>query len=349
MPNAKVRILVTGAGGFIGHHMVRFLKKKGYWIRGVDIKYPEHSPTNEADEFLILDLREFHNCLIATAGIDQVYNFAANMGGMYFITSHDAEIMRDSALININMAESCRVNGVKRIFYSSSACIYPEYKQLDADVLPLRESDAYPAQPDTEYGWEKLFSEHLYKSYESDHGLEVRIARYHNIYGPEGTYKGGRQKAPADVCRQVALASSADKIQLIGDGEQTRSFCYVDDCVEGTYLLMNSDYNKPLNIGSDYSVSINELTDIVCRVVNKKLEKEYHPGPQGVRGRNADLYLCRKILNWEPRVSLEEGLKKTYNWILEVEGLTKNHQAKNNLDEEKNIGRNRQSTIKAYA
>src|SRR3989344_13138 len=238
------KVLVTGAGGFIGHHMVRYLKEKGYWVRGVDIKYPEYSSPTEADEFLILDLKEFHNCLIATTGIEQVYSFAANMGGMYFITSHDAEIMRDSSLVNIHLAESCKTNKVKRIFYSSSACIYPEYRQLDPEVFPLRESDAYPAQPDTEYGWEKLFSEHLYKSYESDHGLEVRIARYHNIYGPEGTFQGGKQKAPADVCRQVALAKDGDKIQLIGDGQQTRSFCFIDDCVEGTYLLMNSDYSK---------------------------------------------------------------------------------------------------------
>jgi len=325
----KEKILVTGAGGFIGHHMVRFLKKKGYWVRGVDIKYPQYSPVDEADEFLLLDLRELQNCLIATVGIDKVYNFGANMGGMAFVTNVKAEVMRDSALININMAEACRINKVKRIFFSSSACVYPEYKQLETEVIPLKESDAYPAEPDTAYGWEKLFSEQLYTNFQSDYGLQVRIARFHNIYGPEGTYQGGRQKAPADICRQVALAGSKDKIQLVNDGKQTRSFCYVEDCVEGTYLLMNSNYSKPLNIGSDRLVTINEMVDMVCKIANKKLGKEYHPGPQGVRGRNADLTLCKKVLKWEPRMSLEKGLEKTYKWI--DNELTKNHVAKGKL------------------
>lgn len=311
----RSKILITGAGGFIGHHMVRFLKKKGYWVRGVDIKYPEFSSPDEADEFLLLDLRQPQNCLITTANIDEVYTFAANMGGMAFVTNVKADVMRDNALININMAESCKVNGVKRIFFSSSACVYPEYKQLDVQISPLKETDAYPAQPDTAYGWEKLFSEILYKSYELDYGLEVRIARFHNIFGPEGTYTGGKQKAPADICRQVALAKNHDKIKLVGDGEQTRSFCFIDDCLEGIYLLMNSNYNQPLNIGSDRLVSINQMTDIICRITDKKLGIEYNPGPQGVRGRNADLTLCKKILKWTPKISLEEGLKRTYHWI----------------------------------
>lgn len=323
MPAKKERILVTGAGGFIGHHMVRYLKKKGYWVRGVDIKYPEYSSPNEADEFYKLDLRDFHNCLISTVGVDKVYTFAADMGGMNFITSHKAEVMRDSALININMAEASRVNGVKRLFYSSSACIYPEFKQMDENIIPLKESDAYPAQPDTTYGWEKLFSEILYKSYESDFGLEVRIARYHNVFGPEGTYYGGRQKAPADFSRQVALAGPNDKIHLINDGEQTRSFMYVDDCVEGTYRLMESNYNEPLNIGSDRLISMNGLVDMILKIANKKLKKIHNPGPQGVRGRNADLTLCKKVLKWSPRVSLEDGMKRTYKWI-EKELKTKN-------------------------
>lgn len=311
----KKRILVTGAGGFIGHHMVRYLKKKGYWVRGVDIKYSEFSSPNEADEFLLLDLRELSNCLISTVNIDQVYTFAANMGGMAFVTNVKADVMRDSAMININMAESCKVNKVKRLFFSSSACVYPEFKQLETEISPLKESDAYPAQPDTAYGWEKLFSEILYKSYESDHGLEVRIARFHNIYGPEGTYQGGKQKAPADICRQVASIQSPDALQLIGDGEQTRSFCFVDDCVEGTYLLMNSNYTQPLNIGSDRLISINDMADMICKIAGKKLNKNHNPGPQGVRGRNADLTLCKKILRWEPKISLEKGLAKTYKWI----------------------------------
>lgn len=311
----KEKILVCGAGGFIGHHMVRYLKKKGFWVRGVDIKYPEFSPPDEADEFYPLDLREFHNCLIATQGINKVYQFAADMGGMYFITSNKALVMRDSALINIHMAEACKVNKVKRIFYSSSACIYPEFKQTDTKATPLRETDAYPAQPDTEYGWEKLFSERIYKSYESDYGLEVRIARYHNVFGPEGTYMGGRQKAPADFCRQVALASSKDKIQLIGDGMQTRSFMYIDDCIEGTYRLMESNFNEPLNIGSNRLISMNELVDMICKIANKKLGKKYVSGPQGVRGRNADLTLCKKVLKWQPKVSLEKGISETYKWI----------------------------------
>jgi len=314
--NTQEKILVTGAGGFIGHHMVRFLKDKGYWVRGVDIKYPEFSPKDEADEFLLLDLRDFQNCLKATEGIDKVYTFAANMGGIGFITFHKADVMRDNVLINVNIVEASRKNKIKRIFYSSSACIYPISKQESPEVNPLKENDAYPADPDNEYGWEKIFSERIYENYYQDYGLETRITRFHNIYGPEGTYEGGREKSPAAICRKVALANNVDKIQIWGDGKQTRSYCYIDDCVEGVYKLMESDYRKPLNIGSDRLVTINQLVDIVSKIENKELEKIYQlDKPQGVRGRNADLTELKKVLNWEPKISLENGIEKTYNWI----------------------------------
>lgn len=312
------KILVTGAGGFIGHHLVRFLKKKGYWVRGVDVKYPEFSPKDEADEFLLLDLRDFRNCMEAVKGIDKVYTLAANMGGIGFITSVKAEVMRDNVLINTNMAEASRINKVKRLFYSSSACIYPTHKQTDSNVIALQESDAYPGDPDNEYGWEKLFSERLYKNYYQDYGLETRIARYHNIFGPEGTYEGGREKAPAALSRKIALAKNEDTIEVWGDGKQTRSFCYIDDCLEGTFQLMESNFREPLNIGSDRLVTIDEMIDIISDIAKKKIKKEYQlDKPQGVRGRNSDNTLVKKILDWKPKVTLEEGLKKTYKWIEE--------------------------------
>lgn len=310
------KILVTGAGGFIGHHLVHYLKNKGYWVRGVDIKYPEFSPKNEADEFLLLDLRDFRNCMEAVKGIDKVYTLAANMGGIGFITSVKADVMRDNVLINVNMAEASRLAGVKRLFFSSSACVYPTFKQTDPNVTALKESDAYPADPDNEYGWEKLYSERVYKSYQEDYGLDTRTARYHNIFGPEGTYQGGREKAPAALSRKIALAKDGKEIKIWGDGKQSRSFCYIDDCLEGTFRLMESNYREPLNIGSDRLVTINELVDIISRIAGKEIKKVYQlDKPQGVRGRNSDNTLCKKVLNWQPQISLEEGLKETYDWI----------------------------------
>lgn len=310
------KILVAGAGGFIGHHLARFLKQKGYWVRGADIKYPEFSQKNEADEFKLLDLRDFRNCLEAVKGIDKVYQLAANMGGIGFITTVKADVVRDNILINTNMAEVCRLAGVKRLFFSSSACIYPKYKQESPEVSPLKESDAYPADCEDGYGWEKLLSERMYKNFYEDYGLEVRIARYHNVMGPEGAYEGGREKAPAALSRKIALAEDGGEIEIWGDGHQSRSFLYIDDCLEGTYRLMESDFKEPLNIGSDRLVTIDELADIITKISGKTLTKKYNlSAPQGVRGRNSDNTLCKEVLGWGPKISLEEGLEKTYKWI----------------------------------
>jgi nucleoside-diphosphate-sugar epimerase len=311
----KKAALVTGAGGFIGNHLVKFLKSKGYFVRGADIKYPEFSKS-AADEFEKSDLRILNNCLKATKGMDEVYNLAANMGGIGFITFAKAEVMRDNVLINTHMLEAARQSKIGRYFYSSSACVYPIYKQESSDIPALKEEDAYPADPDNEYGWEKLFTERLAKDFYLDYGLEVRIARYHNIYGPEGTWEGGREKAPAAICRKIAMAKDEDTIEVWGDGKQTRSFCYIDDCLEGTYRLMRSDRRDPLNIGSDRLVAVDQLVDIIAAIAAKRIDKKHDVSkPQGVRGRNSDNTLLRKVLGWEPSVSLEEGLRTTYGWI----------------------------------
>jgi GDP-D-mannose 3',5'-epimerase len=310
------KILVTGAGGFIGHHLVSYLKGRGNWVRGVDVKKPEFVST-DADEFLRLDLRRWENCLQATRDVDEVYALAADMGGMGFISSHHAQILHNNALINIHTLEAARANAVKRYLYTSSACIYPEYKQMEVDVTPLKEEDAYPAAPQDAYGWEKLIAERLCLHYREDYGIETRIVRFHNIFGPLGTWDGGREKAPAALCRKIAVAKLTEnpEIEIWGDGEQTRSFCYIDDCVTGIYKLMESDYAEPLNLGQDRLVSINQLADMIAESAGISIVKKHVPGPQGVRGRNSDNSRLKAVLGWEPEISLEQGLASTYTWI----------------------------------
>lgn len=311
------KALVLGGGGFIGSHMVNRLKKEGFWVRAVDLKYPEFSPT-QADDFIQGDLRD---PVICRSAIDQkfeeIYQFAADMGGAGFVFTgqHDADIMHNSALINLNVLEACLRRNSKKIFYSSSACMYPEHNQLDPDNPNCAEDSAYPANPDSEYGWEKLFSERLFLAFARNYGFESRIARFHNIFGPEGTWDGGREKAPAAICRKVALAKDGDSIEIWGDGKQTRSFLIVDECIEGVLRLMRSDFAEPVNIGSDEMVSINQLVDAVAKIAGKSIKKNHISGPIGVRGRNSDNRLIQEKLGWAPTNSLVWGLEKTYPWV----------------------------------
>ncbi|KHK90022.1 NAD-dependent epimerase/dehydratase family protein [Novosphingobium malaysiense] len=309
--------LVLGAGGFIGGHLVKRLKKEGFWVRGVDLKFHEHAETH-ADDFVIGDLREQDFCRsIVDRGFDEVYQLAADMGGAGYIFTgeHDADIMHNSATINLNVADIAHKRNIKSTFYSSSACMYPAYNQEDPDNPNCKEESAYPAAPDSEYGWEKLFSERLFLSYNRNYGLRNRVARYHNIFGPEGTWDGGKEKAPAAICRKVARAKSGDAIEIWGDGLQTRSFLYVDECVEGTLRLIRSDCEVPVNIGSEEMVTINQLVDIVADISGKKIEKNHIPGPTGVRGRNSENTLIKEKLGWAPSQTLRSGLEKTYEWI----------------------------------
>ncbi len=311
------RVLVTGAGGFIGHHLTSRLVADGHRVRGVDIKYPEYEPTR-AQSFEILDLRRWSDCLQATREIDEVYNLAANMGGIGFIETNKAEITRDNSLINLHMLEAARVNEVSRFLFTSSACVYPGYRQDSPDVTPLAEEHAYPADAEDGYGWEKLFAERLCRHYTEDYGLETRVVRFHNIFGPLGTYDGGREKSPAAFCRKIAMAADNDSIEVWGDGKQTRSYCYIDDCVEGICRLMRSDHGEPLNLGQDRLISVDELVEMVAVAADKSIKKEYDTSkPQGVRGRNSDNSRLRSVLGWVPQTSLERGIEITYRWIRE--------------------------------
>jgi GDP-D-mannose 3',5'-epimerase len=311
------KVLVTGAGGFIGHHLTKYLVDRGYWVRGVDLKHSEYEPS-PAHEFELMDLRRFDNALIAVRGVDQVYALAADMGGIGFIEQNKGPIMRNNTLINLHTIEAARIHQVERFLYTSSACIYPGYLQKDENVTPLKESDAYPADAEDGYGWEKLYAERMCRHYTEDFGLDTRVVRFHNIFGPLGTFEGGREKSPAAICRKIALAKNDGTIEVWGDGHQTRSYCYIDDCVEGIYRLMQSHHTDPINLGQDRMISINELVSMVAQIAGKKIDTVHDlTAPQGVRGRNSDNTMLRRTLNWEPAISLEEGLTRTYKWIEE--------------------------------
>ena len=333
METETKKALVCGAGGFIGSHMVKKLKSEGYWVRGADKKYPEFS-MSEADEFLRGDLTGQTFCdMVCNIEFDEIYQFAADMGGAGYIFTgeHDADVMNNSATINLNILRNVK-DYKPKIFFSSSACMYPEHNQLDPNTPDCREDTAYPANPDSEYGWEKLFSERLYLSYHRNYDVPVRIARYHNIFGPEGTWTGGREKAPAAICRKVAeLPKGGGSIEVWGDGLQTRSFLFVDECVEATYRLVQSDFTGPVNIGSEEMVSINQLVDIAAKVADKDVKKNHIDGPLGVRGRNSNNDLIREKLDWDYTMTLEEGIKKTYDWINEEQLGNKKVEQNNNI------------------
>jgi len=336
----KLKICVTGAGGFIASHLARRLKAEGHSVRGVDWKENEHmTPDMFCDEFMLLDLRSLENCKKAAEGMDWCFNLAADMGGMGFIQSNHSRILYNSTMISFNMAEAARAAGVKRFWYASSACIYPEYKQLTEDIAALKEEDAWPAQPQDAYGLEKLVTEELLMHYDADFGMECRLGRFHNIYGPFGTWKGGREKAPAAFIRKAICANT--EFEMWGNGKQTRSFCYIDDCVEGILRLMVSDYKKPLNIGSDEMVSMNEMADIVLGIEGKKLPIKHIPGPEGVRGRNSDNTLIKQVLGWAPATPIRDGLKMTHTWIKgKVDEMVAKGEALEGLTTSKVMGQN---------
>jgi GDP-D-mannose 3',5'-epimerase len=312
---SKKRVLVTGASGFIGHHLVTHLKRKGLWVRGADIKRPEYTST-DADEFQLADLRKAANCVAAVEGVEDVYHLAADMGGIGYISVQRASIAYNDTCMNLNMLEAARAANVRRFLYSSSACIYPHHLQTSADVVPLREEDAWPAQPEEGYGLEKLFAEKMCEYYTSDWKLQTRVVRFHNVYGPLGTYQGGREKAPAALCRKIALAADGGTIEVWGDGMQTRSFMYIDDCVDGIQRIMESGYDRPLNLGTDELLSVNEMVGLISAVAGKRIDRKHDLSqPQGVRGRNSDNSLLRAVLGWEPRTTFREGIGPTYAWI----------------------------------